>query len=190
MTLQLPDCALWRSHCKTALIWSLCECVGNRTAFPVLWEKTLQRKMAGNLQGLLIRPMKVSQSTWERWVLRMSGTPLRQINGTISGYCTMATSLNNLRWCFLLFFFTKISANLLAKSYSLPKLCSFAFWSKQAGGMFLQSFGCISRIHQVKSPQKALVKGRQNLKAEWAIRPSITIKWTNQICCCCLKAPC
>lgn len=161
MTLQLPDCALWRSHRKTALIWSLCECVGNRTAFPVLWEKTLQRKMAGNLQGLLIRPMKVSQSTWERWVLRMSGTPLRQINGTVSGYGTMATSLNNLRWHFFffrLFFFTKIPANLLGRSYSLPKLCSFALWSNQADGMFLPSFGCISRIRLAKSPQKAFVK--------------------------------
>lgn len=36
MTLQLPDCALWWSHCKMALISKLCECVGNRAAFPVL----------------------------------------------------------------------------------------------------------------------------------------------------------
>lgn len=77
MTLQLLDCALWWSHCKMALISNLCECVGNRAAFPVLWEKTLQRKMAGNLQGLLIRAMKVSQSTWERGVLIMSGPTLK-----------------------------------------------------------------------------------------------------------------
>lgn len=59
---------------RAALIWSLCECVGNGAAFPVLWEKTLQRKMAGSLQGLLIRPLKVSQSTWECRVLGESGT--------------------------------------------------------------------------------------------------------------------
>lgn len=55
MTLQLCDCALWWWRCEVALMQDLCECVGNRAAFPALRGKTLQRKMAGSLQGLLIQ---------------------------------------------------------------------------------------------------------------------------------------
>lgn len=77
---------------RAALIWSLCECVGNGAAFPVLWEKTLQRKMAGSLQGLLIRPLKVSQSTWECRVLAAS----RKLSNQWIRFCKK--SLNDRRW--------------------------------------------------------------------------------------------
>lgn len=60
MTLQLCDCALWGSRCEVALMQDLCEWVGNRAAFPDLREKTLQRKMAGSLQGLLIQATMAS----------------------------------------------------------------------------------------------------------------------------------
>lgn len=66
MTLQLRNCALWRWGCEVALMQELCKCVGKRAAFPALWGKTLQRKMAGSLLGLLIQATEELELSSER----------------------------------------------------------------------------------------------------------------------------